>query len=233
MRALRAPADGEDDSDDDDTVSEATEATTDREDDVTAWRAGASDDGEEGSALDDRVAGAFDALNSAIAQNNEVERALAEANRALDEQRAGCLLLAARCCLAQQQQQQQQATAAGVAAADGALSALPPSTRTTTSHMGTAPAAAGVGAPAAWLVSALAVALTARTGGEASGVTDVERSLELISCGLPPLDAPLPPFCGLLPRESRGSVTSEPIMRNLLLTAEPLESVTRVSGKRL
>ena len=41
---------------------------TDAEDDVTAWRAGEEDDGEdEGAAVDDRVAGAFDALNSAIA----------------------------------------------------------------------------------------------------------------------------------------------------------------------
>ena len=38
-------------------------------DDPTAWRAGAeeSDEDDDGSALDHRVAGAFDALNSAIA----------------------------------------------------------------------------------------------------------------------------------------------------------------------
>ena len=40
--------------------------STDYEEDETAWRAG-DDDGDEGEALDDRVAGAFDKLNVAIA----------------------------------------------------------------------------------------------------------------------------------------------------------------------
>ena len=61
--------------------------STDYEEDETAWRAG-DDDGDEGEALDDRVAGAFDKLNVAIAQNNRVEAAQTEAIRALEAQKA-------------------------------------------------------------------------------------------------------------------------------------------------
>jgi hypothetical protein len=56
-------------------------------DDVTEWRRGAGsgdeDEGEAEEPLDGRVAGAFEQLNEAIASNNEVEAAFANAQRDL------------------------------------------------------------------------------------------------------------------------------------------------------
>ena len=73
--------------------SEENNESSAAEDDVTAWRAG-EDEGD-ADALDSRVAGAFDALNAAVARNNEVEAAHAAAQRQLQATRAeGKALLA-------------------------------------------------------------------------------------------------------------------------------------------
>ena len=71
--------------------SESTDYVTDEQDagdDVTAWRAGAEPEAaEEDGVLDERIAGAFESLNAAIARNNEVEASHAAALAALEQQR--------------------------------------------------------------------------------------------------------------------------------------------------
>jgi hypothetical protein len=62
--------------------------TEDEVEDATSWRRqqeGRRSD--ESGAIDPRVAGAFDGLNKAIAQNNEVELAYSETQRKLQQQR--------------------------------------------------------------------------------------------------------------------------------------------------
>ena len=71
-----------------DDAAAAADAAADAsdDDDVTAWRRGAEDDGDGDEAeLDGRVEGAFAALNEAIASNNEVEAAYASARRSWEE----------------------------------------------------------------------------------------------------------------------------------------------------
>ena len=57
-----------------------------KEEDATAWRAGQEDE-DDGGAVDDRVALAFESLNTAIGKNNEIEAAHTEAVRKLEEQK--------------------------------------------------------------------------------------------------------------------------------------------------
>ena len=61
--------------------------TEDEVEDATSWRRQEGRGGDESGAIDPRVAGAFDGLNKAIAQNNEVELAYLETQRKLQQQR--------------------------------------------------------------------------------------------------------------------------------------------------
>ena len=62
--------------------------TEDEVEDATSWRRRQEGrGGDESGAIDPRVAGAFDGLNKAIAQNNEVELAYSETQRKLQQQR--------------------------------------------------------------------------------------------------------------------------------------------------
>ena len=60
---------------------------SDDEEDATAWRELHEEFEDDQPAVDGRVASAFDALNEAIAQNNELETAHSAAVRALEVQR--------------------------------------------------------------------------------------------------------------------------------------------------
>ena len=66
-------------------VSDTDDETAAEEEDATAWRAGEASEDDDGE-LDSRVADAFDTLNLAIAENNEVEAAHTEALRKLQAQ---------------------------------------------------------------------------------------------------------------------------------------------------
>ena len=74
--------------DDDLSDTDNSDAEDDAEEDVTAWRAGDEEcEDADPPAIDGRVADAFEALNEAIAQNNELEAAHSAAVRALEEQK--------------------------------------------------------------------------------------------------------------------------------------------------
>ena len=76
-----------------DEALELSPSEDETEEDGTSWRA--EDDADDGTALDSRVAGAFEALNRAIARNNEVEAAhTAAVDQLSSEKAAGEVALA-------------------------------------------------------------------------------------------------------------------------------------------